>query len=288
MSNTMGKRLLGALGVMGLLLLGTVYWVQAAPPGQSAEEGRVIFEAKCASCHTVGGGDGVGPDLIGVAELRDPAWLARWLDEPDVMLAEGDSIATELLEKYNGIPMPNQNLSQAEIDALLAYLGIAEAAEIPAEDTQKTELAGSGQAGKDLFTGSTRFTNGGTACIACHDTAALGMPGGGTLGPDLRNGPGFRTGKCAIPDHASHLPKPANVPFPTMRPIYQNRPLTPQEQADLALFLQGSAGEDAPSRWGRHVVLSLLAFVVMDIFLGLLFFWRRRLPQQAHRSLQDR
>jgi len=281
MSNTMGKRLLGALGVMGLLLLGTVYWVQAAPPGQSAEEGRVIFEAKCASCHTVGGGDGVGPDLIGVAELRDPAWLARWLDEPDVMLAEGDSIATELLEKYNGIPMPNQNLSQAEIDALLAYLGIAEAAEIPAEDTQKTELAGSGQAGKDLFTGSTRFTNGGTACIACHDTAALGMPGGGTLGPDLTNviEQYGETGLVSVL---------ANVPFPTMRPIYQNRPLTPQEQADLALFLQRSVGEDAPSRWGRHVVLSLLAFVVMDIFLGLLFFWRRRLPQQAHRSLQDR
>ncbi len=281
MSNTMGKRLLGALGVMGLLLLGTVYWVQAAPPGQSAEEGRAIFEAKCASCHTVGGGDGVGPDLIGVAEQRDPAWLARWLDEPDVMLAEGDSIATELLEKYNGIPMPNQNLSQAEIDALLAYLGAAEAAEVPAEDTQKTELTGSGQAGKDLFTGSTRFTNGGTACIACHDTAALGMPGGGTLGPDLTNviEQYGETGLVSVL---------ANVPFPTMRPIYQNRPLTPQEQVDLALFLQGSAGEDAPSRWGRHVVLSLLAFVVMDIFLGLLFFWRRRLPQQAHRSLRDR
>jgi len=284
MSNTMGKRLLGALGVMGLLLLGTVYWVQAAPPGQSAEEGRVIFEAKCASCHTVGGGDGVGPDLIGVAELRDPAWLARWLDEPDVMLAEGDSIATELLEKYNGIPMPNQNLSQAdqaEIDALLAYLGIAEAAEIPAEDTQKTELAGSGQAGKDLFTGSTRFTNGGTACIACHDTAALGMPGGGTLGPDLTNviEQYGETGLVSVL---------ANVPFPTMRPIYQNRPLTPQEQADLALFLQGSAGEDAPSRWGRHVVLSLLAFVVMDIFLGLLFFWRRRLPQLARLTTEEK
>jgi hypothetical protein len=32
----------------------------------------------------------IGPDLIGVTRLRDPAWLNRWTREPDRMLAEKD------------------------------------------------------------------------------------------------------------------------------------------------------------------------------------------------------
>ena len=82
--------LTATLSVLGLLLLGTAYWVQAAPPGQSAEEGEALFQQYCAGCHTVGGGDLSGPDLLGVAERRDPDWLEHWLAEPDKMIAEGD------------------------------------------------------------------------------------------------------------------------------------------------------------------------------------------------------
>ena len=32
----------------------------------------------------------IGPDLIGVTRLRVPAWLNRWIREPDRMLAEKD------------------------------------------------------------------------------------------------------------------------------------------------------------------------------------------------------
>ena len=32
----------------------------------------------------------MGPDLLGVTQTRDPAWLARWLAEPEKMLEEKD------------------------------------------------------------------------------------------------------------------------------------------------------------------------------------------------------
>ena len=118
--------LTATLSVLGLLLLGTAYWVQAAPPGQSAEEGEALFQQYCAGCHTVGGGDLSGPDLLGVAERRDPDWLEHWLAEPDKMIAEGDPIALQLLAQYNNVPMPNQHLSLSEIDSLLVYLGAPE------------------------------------------------------------------------------------------------------------------------------------------------------------------
>ncbi len=224
-----------------------------------------------------------GPDLQGVAEKRDPAWLRRWLEEPDVMLSEGDPIATELLRQYNNIPMPNQNLSTTEIDALLAYLGAADsfAAEPPDQST-RVALTGNPDAGRDLFTGADRLSNGGTACIACHDSGALGVPGGGLLGPDLTDAVaryGGEAGTTAVL---------GNIPFPSMVPIYRDRPLTPQEQADLTAFMQQSAGKDTPSRGLRHFSLYILAFGTMDVFLLLLFVWHRRLPQHTHQSLSRR
>ena len=80
----------------------------------------------------------------------------------------------------------------------------------------------------------------------------------------------------------------ANIPFPSMVPVYRDRPLTPQEQADLAAFLQQSAAKDAPSLGLRHFVLFVLAFGMLDAFLVLLFVWHRRLPQHTRRPLSRR
>jgi nitrite reductase (NO-forming) len=51
---------------------------------------------------------------------RDEDWLARWLKSPEQMIAT-DPTAKELLKKYNNVPMPNQNLSDAEIRQYLSY-----------------------------------------------------------------------------------------------------------------------------------------------------------------------
>jgi cytochrome c2 len=266
----------------GFALLETAWLVRAAPPDQAAEQGRVLFEQHCASCHTIGGGDLVGPDLQGVVDRRDPDWLRRWLAAPDKMLAEGDPVAADLLDQFNGIPMPNQNLSTADIDALLAYLGAADSASAPPDQSQGVVLTGSPAAGRDLFTGADRLSNGGAACIACHDNGALGAPGGGLIGPDLTRVVERYGGETGL---RSVL---GNIPFPSMVPVYRNHPLTPQEQADLTAFFQSSVGDDVPSRRLRHFELYILAFGAMDVFLGVLFVWNRRLPQHTRRSLSRR
>jgi len=68
------------------------------------------------------GQPGIGPDLLGVTAQRDPHWLARWLKEPDQMLAEKDPLATLLYEQYNRLAMPNMRLGDAEVTALISYL----------------------------------------------------------------------------------------------------------------------------------------------------------------------
>jgi protein SCO1 len=91
--------------------------------------GEELFRTRCASCHTIGApADSIaalralGPDLAGITRQRERAWLARWLKEPDRMLAEKDPLATALFIKYNKLAMPNLNLKDSEVAALLTFL----------------------------------------------------------------------------------------------------------------------------------------------------------------------
>jgi cytochrome oxidase Cu insertion factor (SCO1/SenC/PrrC family) len=97
--------------------------------------GEELFRTRCASCHTVGAPSGsaaglraIGPDLAGVTRSRDRGWLARWLREPDVMLAEKDPLATALFQRFNRVAMPNLKLNGADIAALLSFLEQEDAA----------------------------------------------------------------------------------------------------------------------------------------------------------------
>jgi len=86
------------------------------------DKGAYVFRSRCSACHTIGKGDGVGPDLAGVTTRRERAWLARYVTEPDRVLAEGDPIATALVAKYKNITMPNLRLDHEEIAAVLSFL----------------------------------------------------------------------------------------------------------------------------------------------------------------------
>lgn len=86
------------------------------PPGQA------LFVKACGSCHTVGRGDLVGPDLDGVFARRERAWLTRFLLAPDVMRIQKDPIALALSARYQGVVMPNLGLSETDVSDLFAYL----------------------------------------------------------------------------------------------------------------------------------------------------------------------
>ena len=88
--------------------------------GLEAVQGKLAFETKCLACHSIGGGKKLGPDLAGVTKRRNESWLTRWLKAPEKML-ETDLDAKKMLKEYNNIPMPNQNLPDAEIRQYLKY-----------------------------------------------------------------------------------------------------------------------------------------------------------------------
>src|SRR5262252_3181723 len=58
----------------------------AAPTDPHAVRGKLAFESKCLACHTIAGGDKLGPDLAGITKRRDQGWLTRWLKDPEAML----------------------------------------------------------------------------------------------------------------------------------------------------------------------------------------------------------
>jgi protein SCO1/2 len=84
--------------------------------------GQRLFVSKCSACHTVGKGDKLGPDLAGVTDRRERAWLVRYIQEPDEVLASGDPIASALHSKYKKIGMPNLRLGSSDVHDLVEFL----------------------------------------------------------------------------------------------------------------------------------------------------------------------
>jgi protein SCO1/2 len=86
-----------------------------------AGAGPSMFRTRCAACHTIGGGDGVGPDLLGVTTARGRDWVARYILAPDKALAAKDPVAVALFNKYNKVKMPNLHLTPVDVKLLLDY-----------------------------------------------------------------------------------------------------------------------------------------------------------------------
>lgn len=84
--------------------------------------GAYLFRTRCLSCHSIGGGDRLGPDLAGVAASRPAPWLARWIREPDRMIAERDPTALALMARYRNLPMPNLGLAESEVADIIEYM----------------------------------------------------------------------------------------------------------------------------------------------------------------------
>ncbi len=152
----------------------------------------------------------------------------------------------------------------------------ADSAAAPPQSSAQLQR-GDENTGQDLFSGRRRFAAGGPPCAACHDIGALPFPRGGTLGPDL-TGAYTKYGPEGLANVLSTLF------FPTMAPIFDQRPLTPEEQRELATFFKQAAGKQAqPTLSGRLV---LLAIVTLILLLVLAWLWQKRsCPPPSHASL---
>ncbi|ABE64179.1 cytochrome c, class I [Nitrobacter hamburgensis X14] len=278
----MSKKPLASRQILPLVALVTTTAIWAALPtvanAADAAAGKKLFDEKtCNACHSVGGGDLVGPDLKNVTKERSHEWLHEWIMAPDAMIAKKDPVAIELLKKYNGMEMPNLGLSASDVDSILAYLGSA-AGGAASTAAPAPALKGDAEKGKDLFTGNDRFANGGPPCMACHSTGGLGAFGGGHLGPDLTEVAKRLGGVTGLNGWL------AGLPTPTMKAVWTKQPPTPQERADVAAFLsqEGLAVRSSSAIWQLAGLTGLGALI---LFLIAGFRWRNRLKYGVRRPM---
>ncbi|OGO32330.1 MAG: hypothetical protein A2Z29_02495 [Chloroflexi bacterium RBG_16_56_11] len=238
--------------------------------------GKTIFESKCNACHSLGGGRRIGPDLKDVTLKRDEAWLLQKIASPDKLDPEEDAITRELVAEY-GLSMPDLGLSEQEAAEVIAYIRGAEAppASTPPLITTPPPvetlpaITGDADIGRDIFTGKVPLENGGGACISCHNIAGAGALGGGTLAKDMTDAYS-RLGEAGL----TAIIKTA--PFPIMKEIYGEQPLTDAEVAHLVVYLgEVDRAEKKAVGPGIMVTVSIAGFLV--VLLVLQFVWRQRL-----------
>lgn len=87
-----------------------------------AQKGESLFKGNCASCHTIGRGVAVGPDLKDVHTRHAEEWILKWVHSSQTMVKAGDAEAVKLFNDNNKMVMPDQPLTDAEIKEVLAYI----------------------------------------------------------------------------------------------------------------------------------------------------------------------
>jgi len=128
--------------------------------------------------------------------------------------------------------MPAVELSTDEVAAVVAYVGtFAGGDSEPTPTTAAPPVSADAANGKKLFKGSVGFAEGAAACAACHSAGDIGFRGGSGLGPDLSDVYDRLGGDAGL---AAWLASPAS---PTMQPLFNDKPLTTAEIADLSAFL---------------------------------------------------
>ncbi|HEY4797952.1 MAG TPA: cytochrome c [Bacteroidia bacterium] len=107
----------------------------------SAQSGEQIFKTVCATCHTVGKGKLVGPDLKDVDQRHDEAWMLKWVKSSQTMVKEGDPVAVKLFNDNNKIPMPDQpTYNDEQIKSVFAYIK-TKGAEVATQPAATAETA---------------------------------------------------------------------------------------------------------------------------------------------------
>jgi mono/diheme cytochrome c family protein len=145
------------------------------------------FQSRCTACHTYGKGVKVGPDLKGVTERRQRAWLVRFIRGSSALIASGDRTAAALFAEFKQQRMPDwTEFSEEQIHGILDYLG-AGGPDVRPLDERSAEYAAPAdvELGRRLFDGRVRFADGRPPCSSCHTARGSAWLEGGSLGPDL-------------------------------------------------------------------------------------------------------
>jgi len=257
-----------------------------------AQEGESLFKSTCAACHQTTSRKLIGPGLANIHEKRTKEWFTQFVKSSQTFINSGDTEAIKIFEEYNKIQMPDQALSDSEINAVFEYIKskspaktettsvetVAEV-EVPFEPSEEDISIG-----QNLFSGKQRFENGGPSCISCHHIDNDNLIGGGELAIELTD-VYERLGKAGVEAMITGLP------FPQMKSSYQNHKITEKEATQLTAFLKEASEQRYYQRYSPSYNNILLiwgvvgSFILMGIFP---LFWYNRKKESVNKRIYER
>jgi mono/diheme cytochrome c family protein len=235
----------------------TAILVTIASPAfaQSTDEGLEIYEQSCARCHQSDGTGtpGVFPPLAGNPAAGDFDHVVTVVTDG----LEGEEIMGVSYEA--AMPSFANRLSAEEIDLVSEYVvelsGGGGGSTSPTTTLPPT--ARSGSAGESLFTGATRLSNGGTACIACHAAGEYNQLGG----------PGMAFSLDGVMDTYGTAGFVAAITDPLVDPmiaVFEDHPITDAEANDLAAYLETTYADDSGNiSVDLLMMIGLVGFVIL-------------------------
>ncbi|MDY0083305.1 MAG: cytochrome c [Ignavibacteriaceae bacterium] len=248
----------------------------------SQSPGETAFKGICQACHTIGKGKLVGPDLVNIQDLRPESWLIKFIKSSQSMVNSGDHDAVAVFNEYNKTIMPDQNLSDAEIKDVLSYIKqqstgvvVTEAQPIVLSTGLTLEEARDNEftIGRNLFSGEQRLTNGGPACISCHNVVNDEVASGGLLALDLTN----TVTRLSVNGVHSIISSP---PFPVMKAAYTDHQITEDEQFYLTAFLKNAdfvaSLQDPAVPQQRFLYAGIVGGVILFGIYGSIWWNRKR------------
>lgn len=257
-----------------------------------AQDGATLFKQNCAACHKLGMRL-VGPDLIGVTEKRQEDWLLQFIKSSQTMIKSGDADAVAIYEEYGQMVMNDQNLSDDEIKAVLAYIKEEspsdEATNKVEEEVEEVEIIpieyseADIEYGMQLFTGEKSFSAKGASCISCHNISNDELISGGLLAKDLTN-VYARMGDAGL---AGILGAP---PFPAMATAYEGSELDSTEIAQLTAFLKyaDEVSEKQEEKSGASIFILGGGSGLILLFILIALHWSRRLRNTVKHDIYKR
>lgn len=222
--------------------------VVALTTAASAQTAAKLFNDSCSACHSIGGGDLVGPDLIKVAH------------KPRADVEK----AVKRMQDNTGPLKPDQ------ISALVDFLQSANAKEQLAAASKPSEpvieiapeqKAASSSIGAQLFFGETAFTNRGVPCLACHTVSGRG----GNLAADL-------TGVITRRTDTALLTTAQQPGFPMMKAAYGEHAITKQEAYHLLAFFH----DPPPPMDGKEHYHGIAGGIAVAVLAGVAVIVRSR------------
>ena len=241
-----------------------------------SEETIAFFRQNCASCHTIGGGRLTGPDLKGVTERQEEAWLVDFIRDPKSVIDGGDPYAAELFREARGVYMTqvpglDRTLTEKLVKLITAesLLERSQFAGLQISDRPLTDA--DIELGRRLFRGAASYENGAPACISCHTVSGIGGLGGGRLGPDLTQAYDRLEGRKAI---SAWLGSPPSL---VMQPVFKDHALEGEEILALVAYLKASAESEQGEAPASTLQFLLAGFGGSALLLLLFdFLWRKR------------